>query len=102
MGTRARIWVTMILLAYPFLSIGASACSFTAGEGPSVHNVAVLTRLLHETGLLVAAAFSEVQLIKYGGYALVALPMACALAFVWIHTIKLSPRKTETAGVGYV
>ena len=32
MGSRFRIWVTMILLSFPFLSIGASTCAAAAGE----------------------------------------------------------------------
>jgi len=77
MGTRARIWTTMILLGYPFLAIGASTCCFAAG-------------------LLVAASYSESSLIRYGGYSLVASPMSCALAFVWIITIKRN-EKTDVA-----
>ncbi|KAF9644700.1 hypothetical protein BDM02DRAFT_881171 [Thelephora ganbajun] len=69
MGTRARIWLTMILLGYPFWAIGVSTCSFAAG-------------------LLVAASFSESNLIRYGGYVLVGLPLSCAFAFAWILTIK--------------
>ena len=98
MGTRARFWVTMVLLAYPFLTIGASTCCFAAGEGPSVPHVrhfAVLTRLLHETGILVAAAFSESPYIRYSGYVGIASPLLCGLAFWWIHTIKLSPMGDE-------
>jgi len=76
MGTRARIWLTMILLGYPFWAIGASTCSFAAG-------------------LLVAASYSESNLIRYGGYSLVASPLSCAFAFVWILSIKASARKED-------
>lgn len=36
MGTRTRIWLTMILLGYPLWAIGASTCSLAAGEKSSV------------------------------------------------------------------
>ncbi|KAF9644006.1 hypothetical protein BDM02DRAFT_1245175 [Thelephora ganbajun] len=49
MGTRARMWLTLIILAYPFLAIGASTCCFAAG-------------------FLVAASFSQSNLIRYSGY----------------------------------
>jgi len=65
LGTRARIWVTMVLLGYPFWAIGSSTCALTAG-------------------LLVAASYSESALIRYGGYALLASPLACAFGFAWI------------------
>ena len=32
MGSRPRIWVTMILLSFPFMSIGISTCAAAAGE----------------------------------------------------------------------
>ena len=32
LGTRTRIWLTMILLGYPFWAIGASTCSLAAGD----------------------------------------------------------------------
>jgi len=73
MGTRARIWLTMILLGYPFWAIGASTCTLAAG-------------------LLVAASYSESALIRYGGYTLVASPLSCAAAFVWIIALKQSPK----------
>ncbi|KAF9642150.1 hypothetical protein BDM02DRAFT_3273571 [Thelephora ganbajun] len=80
MGTRARIWLTMILLAYPFLAIGVSTCSFAAG-------------------LLVAMSFSQSNVIKYAGYGLVSLPLSCAFGFAWILTIKnnakIDPVDTE-------
>ena len=32
MSSRPRIWSTMILLSFPFLSVGASTCLAAAGE----------------------------------------------------------------------
>jgi hypothetical protein len=32
MGSRPRIWATMILLSFPFVSVGASTCTAAAGE----------------------------------------------------------------------
>ena len=39
-----------------------------------------------------AASYSESFLIKYGGYAVLASPLPCAFAFVWILTMKNNAR----------
>ena len=49
-------------------------------------------------GLLVAASYSEARLIKYGGYSLVASPLACAAAFIWILSIKKNARDNFADG----
>ena len=99
MGTRARIWLTMILLGYPFLAIGASTCSFAAGEASQCYFPSRALRVadLRVTGLLVAASYSESSLIRYGGYALVASPLSCAAGFVWILSIKTRARRDDIA-----
>lgn len=40
-----------------------------------------------------AASYSESALIRYGGYALVASPLSCGLAFLWILSIKPTARE---------
>jgi len=83
MGTRARIWITMILLGYPFWAIGASTCSLAAG-------------------LLVAASYSESALIRYGGYALVASPLSCGVVFAWMLSVESGVKKEDVEKVGEV
>ena len=97
MGTRARIWLTMILLWYPIWAIGASTCCFATGEAShstSPHHRSLGT-YFPVKGLLVAASYSESNLIRYGGYSLVASPVSCAVAFVWILSIKTSASRDD-------
>ena len=42
----------------------------------------------HVVGLLVAASFSQSPLIRYAGYSLLASPLACGAAFMWILAVK--------------
>ena len=95
MGTRARIWFTMILLGYPFLAIGASTCSFAAGK--SVPPLPVLTTDSHAIGLLLAASYSEASLIKYGGYVVLASSIACGFVVMRILGIMKNARRDGSA-----
>ena len=52
----------------------------------------MVTERLRVVGLLVAASFSESPLIRYGGYALLASPVSCGLAFIWILSLRNGAR----------
>jgi hypothetical protein len=52
----------------------------------------MLNEYLHAAGLLVAASFSESALIRYGGYILLASPLSCGAAFMWILAVKSETR----------
>jgi len=73
MGSRFRIWVTTILLSFPFLSVGAATCTAASG-------------------LLIAASYSEVTLVRVACYVLVVPPLACAFAFGWMLAVKRGAR----------
>ncbi|KAF9778707.1 hypothetical protein BJ322DRAFT_484964 [Thelephora terrestris] len=74
MGSHRRIWATTVLLAFPFLSIGAATCTAASG-------------------LLIAASYSEVTLVRVACYVLVVPPMTCALVFGWMMAIKTGALK---------
>ena len=85
MRTRGRIWGTMFILSYPFISIGLSTLSFAAGRfqhttSPGASNL----NRNYPSALLMTAARSEVTALKYGGYTLLVGPLSCAFLFVWI------------------
>ena len=48
----------------------------------------MLNEYLHAVGLLVAASFSQSALIRYGGYIMLASPLSCGAAFMWILAVK--------------
>ena len=52
----------------------------------------MVTERLRAVGLLVATSFSESPLIRYGGYALLASPVSCGLAFIWILSLRNGAR----------
>ena len=52
----------------------------------------MVTERSRVVGLLVAASFSESPLIRYGGYALLASPVSCGLAFIWILSLRNGAR----------
>ncbi|VDC01644.1 unnamed protein product [Peniophora sp. CBMAI 1063] len=65
MKTRVRIWIMLLLLAYPFLSIGV---------GTTVNFI----------GLLAAAWLSEDRTVNLGGAALLAVPVSLMVFFALI------------------
>jgi len=65
MSSRTRIWGTMLLLSFPFLSVGASTCTAAAG-------------------LLIAASRSEATFVRVSCYFLVVPPILCGLAAGWM------------------
>ncbi|KAF9645817.1 hypothetical protein BDM02DRAFT_3119659 [Thelephora ganbajun] len=76
------------VLVFAFLE-SPDHCPFRAALEWYCRRLAVLqSTCSFAAGLLVAASFSESNLIKYGGYVLVASPLSCAFAFAWILTIK--------------
>jgi len=86
----------MILLGYPFWAIGASTCSLAAGERTQDYFRLWLPLMLNGysrvIGLLVAASYSSSPLIRYGGYTLLASPLSCGLAFLWILATRTDAR----------
>ena len=93
MGSRFRIWVTMILLSFPFMSIGASTCAAAAGECFSkgfatCSNTSVEPNSGVSKGLLVAASYSQVTILRTCCYVLVVPPLMCAIAFGWMLSMK--------------
>ena len=75
----------MFILSYPFISIGISALCFVAGKFNNLISRGA-RRLTCDrlSGLLMAAARSEVTVLRYGGYSLLVGPLSCAFLFVWI------------------
>jgi hypothetical protein len=75
----------MFILSYPFISIGISTLCFVAGKLDNL--ISLCTRRLtcdRLSGLLMAAARSEVAILRYGGYTRLVGPLSCAFLFVWI------------------
>ena len=85
MRTRGRIWGTLFILSYPFVSIGLSTVCFAAGKLDHL-TLPGARRLSCDRipGLLTAAARSETAILQYCGYTLLVGPLSCALLFVWI------------------
>ena len=78
MGTRARIWLTMTLLGYPFFAIGASTCSLAAGEGSTTVPVRTFPRCLLDIRnravsgrIVLRITFDQIRGIFLGGIAAV-------------------------------
>lgn len=69
MGSQPRICATMVLLSYPFLSVGASTC-------------------VAATGLLIATSRSGVTWINIYGYIFAFPPVLCGLVFGWMICVK--------------
>lgn len=100
MGTRARVWFTMALLVYPFWATGMSTCSLAAGEGSALPRLLMaFNKSFHSTGILVASFYSGSNLIRYGVYAMLVSPLSCGVVFLWIITLKTSPKETDFVDV---
>ena len=85
MRTRGRIWGTLFLLSYPFISIGLSTVCFAAGKSDRLTSLGTGgLNCNHLLGLLAAAARSEVPILRYCGYPLIVGPVICGFLFVWV------------------
>jgi len=92
MSSQPRIWATMIIASFPYLSITASTYSAAAGECFRVlgmcSNAPVRLNLSIFKGLLIAASYSEFKFIRWSCYLFVVTPLLCGLAFSWMLCMK--------------
>ena len=82
----------MILLSYPFIAAGISTCAAFSGERLLMGSRCSGIESGVSQGLLIAASYSEVKLVKVACYFLVAPHMLCGTAFLWIVCVR--PPKT--------
>ena len=85
MRTKGRVWGTILVLSYPFVTIGTSTLWFAACK--LGHLISLWAgRLNRESvlAMLITAARSELAAIRYGAYILLATQLSCFLLAVWI------------------
>lgn len=80
MRTRGRIWATMFILSYPFISIGLATLCFASA-------------------LLITASRSDAAFLRCASYFMLIGPLSCAFLFVWIVRDERGSRSPESPSI---